>query len=508
MATDKYIAKQAEKTGNAVSQLGRKGIGFSTLPSLIKENVEVWSCRTRYSTQAEGSVYCVNHPSYGIVGGSGYPGALPIGPNLTEREDTLVYNSHGLFPEYFNNNRFFSDSSTGSWYEDSEQYYLGSSEIFQTDYIAKEDKIYTKIKPLITSRFDLNVHDLQLELNLNTNIIDTSDNGYLGSENNLIYVPGKLGQAVSFNGSDSRIDFDTLSGSDIKTFSCWFNPVEEQTGTGSLIPIVGTTGTSNFRGLFLNTNVSPNKIVGLTASSTDTYYTEYEIPLYNKWYHLGLSYSIGEYVFDSTTSYNYPFATGSVSGQLDLHVGDWSNIIHIYVFDGASWKSSIWSGSTFGWYPDIDIIQGSLFSAITNDTNPSIWYEDASDTSLASTNLYINSQNINTGSFYNSGIATGSNLSLGGSEDVGFLKGYVDEVRLFGDALTGSNIDTLYNLRTGNNASYDLDIKGIINGSEYDLTHRTQSTINNTSTDGLKIKVINSKSYPVIVDDITIKYGE
>jgi hypothetical protein len=156
MAEDinRFIAVQANKLSNTTGQLGRKGQSFTTLPSFTQDVIEIWDCRRTEYSQDEGSVFVVGHPDYSKIGPSTLSGTYPIGPNTSATTLLSVTNAHNYFPEFFENDRFIDDSvSTGSFYEDDYYYLLGTEDIYQTTYIAFEDKIYKSLKVNLNSTY-------------------------------------------------------------------------------------------------------------------------------------------------------------------------------------------------------------------------------------------------------------------------------------------------------------------------------------------------------------------
>lgn len=150
MDYDKFLGQLANKTSDTTSQLGRKGIGFSTLPTFTQDVIEIWDCRKREYSQYEGTVFVVGHPTYGIIGSSSYP----IGENTSALTLLSVTNAHNLFPENFENDRFIDETnSTGSYNLSDDYYYLSGNEYLQTDYIAYEDKIYKSLKATINCEY-------------------------------------------------------------------------------------------------------------------------------------------------------------------------------------------------------------------------------------------------------------------------------------------------------------------------------------------------------------------
>lgn len=190
---DKFLGNQFNKLGNTTGQLGRKSTSFGTLPSFIQDVIEIWDCRKKVTKQNEGSVFVVGHETYSEIGPDTLSGAMPIGPNTTTRSLVSVTNSHNLFPEYFENDRFVDETnSTGSWYETDTYYLLTGGDIFQTEYIAYEDKIYKNVKLTVNSEYIttgsnansnlelkavINGSDFNLENNTNTSINNFSTDG-------------------------------------------------------------------------------------------------------------------------------------------------------------------------------------------------------------------------------------------------------------------------------------------------------------------------------------------
>jgi len=143
MAEDitKLVATQANKTADVMSQLGRKGLDFSTLPAFNRDVIEIGNHRIQEKQQAvDGSNLVWGNPDYGIWG------SFLWGTNSNPYEVTAVYNDNDWFPEGFWNDRFIdTGSSTGSYFSNSEIYQLDNNEVLQSTFIAKENKIYKSV---------------------------------------------------------------------------------------------------------------------------------------------------------------------------------------------------------------------------------------------------------------------------------------------------------------------------------------------------------------------------
>lgn len=173
MATDKFIAQQANRTGDAVGQLGRKGVDVSTLPTFSRNIIEIGNFRVRETkTPITGDNLIWGNEDYAIWGtfkwgnelttafllghpSSGLLGSQPLGGQLSVSTVIGVYNDNDYFPEGFWNDRFIDETSTGSWDSINENYILDDGEYFESTIIAKEDKIY-KIATVIINTEDDN----------------------------------------------------------------------------------------------------------------------------------------------------------------------------------------------------------------------------------------------------------------------------------------------------------------------------------------------------------------
>jgi len=128
-----HIANQSKKLGNAVAQIGRKSIGFTTLNPLHYDDLEIWDCRKVESHQnIAGEALMWDHSSFGlwdtgkwadvaistfIIGHveAGVLGTSKLGSTASDFETIGVSNAHNLFPEGFWNERFKDDTTTADW---------------------------------------------------------------------------------------------------------------------------------------------------------------------------------------------------------------------------------------------------------------------------------------------------------------------------------------------------------------------------------------------------------
>lgn len=189
-----FIATQANKTGDAVAQLGRKGIDIETFPITSNHVLEAWECRIKTSKQnivGESLIY--GNATYGIWNEQKYSainyttfilsstitgilGTSFLGGQTSEYELTYVQNAHNYFPEDFWNNEFIGSDSTGSEFldDDNGYYLLGAGSYLYTDYIAKEDKVYNSIKVTPISEYVATGTDANVDIEAKA-YIDTDE---------------------------------------------------------------------------------------------------------------------------------------------------------------------------------------------------------------------------------------------------------------------------------------------------------------------------------------------
>jgi len=160
----KFIEEQANKTGDVMSQLGRKGIDFSTLPVFIRNELVVGNYRIQEKQQnIAGNTLIWGNADFGIWGSyywgssaqtsfilghsvAGVLGTNILGSNVSDFEIIAVHNDNDKFPEGFWNDRFIdSTNSTGSHFLDEEYYQLNVNETLQSTHVAKENKIYKSV---------------------------------------------------------------------------------------------------------------------------------------------------------------------------------------------------------------------------------------------------------------------------------------------------------------------------------------------------------------------------
>ena len=158
MAT-KFQSAQANKLGDTTAQIGKKGQGYTTFPYAIRKYLDIWNCRIKQSKQSiAGDSLIWGNETYGIwntfkwgttptsnfiLGHSIYAilGSGTLGSSTNTYQMENVFNSHNLFPEYYENNRFIdTDLSTGSWFEGNYYLIADGSEFF-SEIISKEDNL-------------------------------------------------------------------------------------------------------------------------------------------------------------------------------------------------------------------------------------------------------------------------------------------------------------------------------------------------------------------------------
>jgi hypothetical protein len=171
--TIEFIAKQANKTGDAIAQVGRKSVDSEVFPVEQPQIAEIWNSRITAKKQIVAGEFLIwGNITYGIWGdgkwgtdltaafilGSPLGGVLGtnvLGSTLSEYEDFRVFNAHNLFIEGFWNDRFIDNTSTGSEYISENGYYkVEPSEFLQTKYIALENKTYNAIRIRINSEYE------------------------------------------------------------------------------------------------------------------------------------------------------------------------------------------------------------------------------------------------------------------------------------------------------------------------------------------------------------------
>lgn len=142
-----------------------------TILDIQSESISLATQRVKeYEQSVAGSNLVWGNPDYGIWG-SFYWADDFSEPYIVK----AVYNDENYFPEGFWNDRFINETlSTGTYISGSEYYLLEPGQIFHTDTIAKEDKIYKQVLININS---INAHTgSSIEDDL---IIFASNNGNL-----------------------------------------------------------------------------------------------------------------------------------------------------------------------------------------------------------------------------------------------------------------------------------------------------------------------------------------
>jgi len=303
---DRFIADQVNKTSDTTSQLGRKGIGFSTLPSFLQDVIELWDCRNIESTQEEGTVFVVGHPTYSIMGPSTTSGAMPIGPNVSTRTTIGIFNAHNFFPEYFDNDRFISaGSSTGSWSGD-------------LTFINDSVGYYP----------------------FNGNANDESGNGYTGSVTGATLSTDYLNnsnQAYYFNGTNQNVSISTgldITGTAISIFA-WVK-LDSLTNTFYQIFEKGNPGSNGYLFRIRNTPQLDFRFNNISSSYAYSFVVD-------TWYHVGVTYDGANVKFYINGEYKDSDArTDSISSTSDTaYIGtrtaaldDWEgNITDVILFD-------------------------------------------------------------------------------------------------------------------------------------------------------------------------------
>jgi len=168
----KILINSVNKLATTTANVGREGLSQSSLIISYQDQLEVWNCRTKFTTKdITTDILLWGHPTFGIWNDQNWGSALDTSfilgqadnailgtSRLGERgnPDVLTYvsNAHNVFPEFFENDRFFTGSSTGSWFEEEQYYELDNTEYFLSEYIAKEDKVYKSVKPIIIAELE------------------------------------------------------------------------------------------------------------------------------------------------------------------------------------------------------------------------------------------------------------------------------------------------------------------------------------------------------------------
>ncbi len=92
---ERFFAEQVNKTSDTTSQLGRKSLGFSTLPSFSQDILEIWDARIKTSSQDEGVVFVPGHDDYSLV--------YPLATSYTFNSDSVDNTANGVIDESVNN---------------------------------------------------------------------------------------------------------------------------------------------------------------------------------------------------------------------------------------------------------------------------------------------------------------------------------------------------------------------------------------------------------------------